>query len=200
MIIMKIVKNSQYDYEKNSINENTGYTKWYDSGSVAGLSIGAVVVYCIILLIVLHVFEDVIIQNFEVPQNGFSGILYFCGTLIMIFVIPVVWKWLQFLIASKGKLGQECILNLKNPAASVYEETINRKTAVVCLIVPGVLYILVFLLLTILTHGVPKTFFLLMLFRVFMCTVDDIGNLWCLMRNVGKNDVVFGEYKKHMDM
>ncbi len=197
---MKIVKSSDYDYEKNNINEESGYTKWYDSGNVVWVRIGAVVLYYVILLIVLHIRKDTVIQNFEVPQNIFSVVLYFCGTLIMAFVIPLAWKWVQFVIVSRGSTGQECILNLKNPAASVYNEKTNRKTAVICLIVPGVLFVLVFLLLTILTHGVQRTFFLLMLFRVFICTTDDISNLWCLMRNVGKDDIVFGEYKKHMDM
>ena len=31
---MKIVKSAVYEYEKNNINEEWGYTKWYDSKSV----------------------------------------------------------------------------------------------------------------------------------------------------------------------
>ena len=192
---MKIVKRAVYEYEKNNINEEWGYTKWYDSKSVVWVRIGAVILYYVGLLIVLHMYKDTVIQKFKAPQTGFSLVLFFTGTLIMAVMLPFLRKCIQLLIVSKGTLGGECILNLKNPEASVYNDKTNRKTAVACLIVPGVLFVLVFLLLTMLTHGVQKTVFFLLLFRVFICSADDISNLWCLMRNVGKDDIVFGEYK-----
>lgn len=30
VIVVKIIKNATYEYEKNIINENNDYTKWYD--------------------------------------------------------------------------------------------------------------------------------------------------------------------------
>lgn len=193
---MKITKNAKYDYKKHNISEEAGYTKWYDRTDVTIIRIIAIIISSIVFFVFLHIFRDKIKQDFEVPRGVHGHILFFCAALIMVFIVPLLWKTIQFVIASKGRPGQKCIINLKNPSASVYDEKTTRRNACFCLIAPGILFILLFLILTILTDGVQKTYFLLVLFRMILCTTDDIGTLWCLLKNVGKNDTVFGEYKR----
>ncbi len=193
---MKIIKNAKYEYAKNNINEESGYVKWYDTTETGIVRIIAIVLSYVGLLVFLSICSDTIKQNFKVPKEALEVAVYFCGVMIMIFIVPLLWKTIQLAIASKGQLDKKCILNLKNPSISVYNGKITRKRAVVCLIVPGVLFVLLFSILTVLTNGVQKTFFLLMLFRIILCATDDIGTLWCLLRNVGKNDIIFGEYKR----
>ena len=194
--LMKIVKNAIYEYEKNNINEESGYTKWYNKAEILINRIIGVILSYGILLIFLHICSDAIKQNFKVPKEAFEVVSFFCGVLIIIFAVPILWKVIQFVITSKGRLDEKCIFSIKNPSASVYNKKTTRKCAVICLIVPGILFILLFSILTILSDGVQKLFFILMVFRTMLCATDDIGTLWCLLRYVGKNDVIFGEYKK----
>lgn len=194
--LMKIVKNAIYEYEKNNITEEFGYTKWYNKAEILINRIIGVILSYGFLLVFLHIFSDTIKQNFKVPKETFEVISFFCGILIIIFTIPILWKVIQFAIISKGQLDKKCIFNIKNPSASIYNEKTTRKNAVISLIVPGILFILLFSILTILSDGVQKLFFILMVFRTMLCATDDIGTLWCLLRYVGKNDVIFGEYKK----
>ncbi len=196
---MKIIKNAKYEYEKNNVSEDSGYTKWYDTTETGIIRIIAIVLSYVGLLFFLHtpVF-DAMKNSFKVPKGNMESILFFLGSVvIIIFLIPFLWKTFQLAIASRGKLDQKCILRRKGSLTCIYNETLTRGRALVCLIVPGVLFVLIFFVLTILADGVQKTFFLLMLFRIILCATDDIGTLWCLVRKVGKNDIIFGEYKKN---
>ena len=193
---MRIVKNSKYEYEKNNINEEFGYKKWYKKTEVQINRIIGVVLSYGILLVFLHICSETIKQNFKVPKDSFVFFYFFCGVFIMVFVVPILWKIIQFAIASKGRLDEKCLFNIKKPSASVYNENITRKNAIFCLIVPGVLFVLLFSILTILTDGAHKTFCILLVFRTMLCVTDDIGTLCCLRRYVSKNDIIFGEYKK----
>lgn len=195
---MKIVKDAKHEYEKNNVNEVNGYTKWYDCGKITIIRIVAVIFVLSGLLCFLYTpaFEK-FSHEFKAPQGAPEELLFIAaGALIMIVMVPLLWRVIQLALVSDGKLNKDCSLKLGFSLTCIYNKNLSRKKAVWSLIIPLILFVILFSLLTVLTDGVYKTFFLLILYRTGLFAVDDIGALLCLFKNVGKNDVVFGEYKK----
>lgn len=196
---MKIGKNVQYEYEKNNINEGSGYTKWYNKSETMIIRIIAVVLFYVGLMVFLYIPAfDTIIDSFKIPMGNKEMFLFFLGWFVpFFFILPFLRRIMQLAIISGGKFNGKCMLKLY-PLTCIYNENTTRQKALLSLIVPCVLFSLLFLVLTFLSNGIQKTLFFLMVYRVFIFSVDDIGNIYCLLRNVGKNDTIFGEYKKEL--
>ena len=195
---MKITKNAQHEYEINDINENSGYIKWYDRAETAINRIICVVLsYGGLLAFLYSPAFDAMKNSLKVPKENMQYIFFFlCLLAIFIFLMPLLWRIIQLAIVSNGKLNESCVLKLRGSVTCIYNEKLTRERAFISLIVPCVMFVLLFVLLTILTDGVLKTFFVLMVYRTIIYATDDFGALWCLLKKVGKNDIIFGEYKK----
>lgn len=195
---MKITKNANCDYEKNNISEYSGYIKWYNRAETTINRIVFIVLsYAGLLLFLYSPLFQTIKSSFKAPKGNMETFLFFVVEfVIIILIIPLFWRIMQLAIVSKGKLNENCVLKIKGSFTCIYNEKLTRRTALISLIVPGVLFVLLFSILTVLSDGVQKTFFLLMLYRTLLCATEDIGIIWCITRHVGKEDIIFGEYKK----
>ncbi len=192
---MKYSKNATYDYETNDISVENGYIQWYDKGTtgkklrLAGTYSQAFMVA--VLVGVSRAFTEEI-RAFGILQTILLLIL--TGIIIMFAVAPLR-EILHLIPVSKGRLDRNCIMSFRNHF-SVYNGSVNRSQILVSLALPLIVFIPVFGLLSFLTSGVVRLCALFLLIdSCFMCYSDIYMFFFCI-KNIGKNDNVFGEYKK----
>ena len=192
---MKYSKNAKYDYEINGINEENGYTKWYNKEitgkkfRLAGTYSQAFMVA--VLIGVSRVFaED--IKAFGIPK---IILLLALNAIILLLIVAPMREILHLLPVSKGRLDEKCIMSFKNHF-SVYNGCVNRIQILISLALPLLVFISGFGLSAVFTSGIVRFFALFILVEsCFMCH-SDIYMLFFCIKNIGKNDTVFGEYKK----
>ena len=192
---MKYSKNAKYDYEINGINEENGYTKWYNK-EITGKKLRLAGTYSqafmvAVLIGVSRVFaED--IKAFGIPK---IILLLALNAIILMLIIAPMREFLHLIPVSKGRLDRKCIMSFRNHF-SVYNVSVNRSQILISLALPLIIFVFAFGLSAVLTSGIAKFCALLMLVvSCFMCH-SDIYMLFFCIKNIGKNDTVFGEYKK----
>ncbi|MBQ2847848.1 MAG: hypothetical protein IJE74_06285 [Clostridia bacterium] len=112
----------------------------------------------------------------------------------MLIVAPIR-EILHLLSVSKGRLDEKCIISFKNHF-SVYNGCVNRIQILISLALPLLVFISGFGLSAVFTSGIARFCALLMLVvSCFMCYADIYMFFFCV-KHIGKNDTVFGEYKK----
>ncbi|MBR3817667.1 MAG: hypothetical protein IKJ41_00800 [Clostridia bacterium] len=192
---MKYSKNATYDYETNGISVENGYTKWYDKEIIgkklrlAGTYSQAFMVA--VLIGVSRVFaED--IKAFGIPK---IILLLALNAIILMLIIAPMREFLHLIPVSKGRLDRKCIISFRNHF-SVYNGSVNRSQILISLALPLIVFIPVFGLFSFLTSGIVRLCAVFLLIdSCFMCH-SDIYMLFFCIKNIGKNDTVFGEYKK----
>lgn len=132
------------------------------------------------------------IKAFGILQTILPLIL--TGIIIMFAVAPLR-EILHLIPVSKGRLDRKCIMSFRNHF-SVYNGSVNRSQILISLALPLIIFVFAFGLSAVLTSGIARFCALLMLVvSCFMCH-SDIYMLFFCIKNIGKNDTVFGEYKK----
>ncbi len=192
---MKYSKNAKYDYEINGINEENGYTKWYNK-EITGKKLRLAGTYSQAFMIAAMIaaarlFKDDI-KAFGILQTILPLIL--TGIIIMFAVAPLR-EILHLIPVSKGRLDRNCIMSFRNHF-SVYNGSVNRSQILISLALPLIVFIPVFGLFSFFTSGIVRLCAVFLLIdSCFMCH-SDIYMLFFCIKNIGKNDTVFGEYKK----
>lgn len=192
---MKYSKNAAYDYETNGISKENGYTKWYDKEIIgkklrlAGTYSQAFMVA--VLIGVSRAFNEDI-KAFGIPKIILPILI---NAIILLSIIAPMREILHLLPVSKGRLDGNCIMSFRNHF-SVYNGNINRNQILISLVLPLIIFIIAFGLSAVFTSGIARFCALFMLVSsCFMCYADIYMFFFCV-KNIGKNDTVFGEYKK----
>ena len=140
---MKYSKNAKYDYEINGINEENGYTKWYNKEitgkkfRLAGTYSQAFMVA--VLIGVSRVFaED--IKAFGIPK---IILLLALNAIILMLIIAPMREFIHLIPVSKGRLDRKCIMSFRNHF-SVYNGSVNRSQILISLALPLIVFIPVF--------------------------------------------------------
>lgn len=192
---MKYSKNAKYDYEINGINEENSYTKWYNK-EITGKNLRLAGTYSqafmvAVLIGVSRVFaED--IKAFGIPK---IILLLALNAIILMLIIAPMREILHLLPVSKGRLDEKCIMSFKNHF-SVYNGSVNRSQILISLALPLIVFISGFGLSAVFTSGIVRFFALFILVESCFICYPDVYMFFFCMKNIGKNDTVFGEYKK----
>lgn len=144
-----------------------------------------------VLIGVSRVFaED--IKAFDIPK---IILLLALNAIILMLIIAPMREFLHLIPVSKGRLDRNCIMSFRNHF-SVYNGSVNRSQILISLALPLIVFIPVFGLFSFFTSGVVRLCAVFLLIdSCFMCH-SDIYMLFFCIKNIGKNDTVFGEYKK----
>lgn len=192
---MKYSKNAKYEYEINGINEENGYTKWYNK-EIIGKKLRLTGTYSQAFLVVLMITVSRFFAD-DIKTFGISKIIGFLiiNVIILLLAVAPMREILHFLPVSKGRLDEKCIMSFKNHL-SVYNGNVNRAQILISLALPLVVFVAVFVTAAVLTSGIMRYLAIFLLVEsVYMCYADIFMFFFC-MKNIGKNDTVFGEYKK----
>lgn len=192
---MKYSKNAKYDYGINDINEENGYTKWYNKETngkklrLAGTYSQAFMIA--VLVGVSRLFtED--IKAFGILQIILILVL---NAIILMLIIAPMREILHLLPLSKGRFDCKCIMSFRNHF-SVYNGCVNRIQILISLALPLLVFISGFGLSAVFTSGIVRFFALFILVESCFICYSDVYMFFFCMKNIGKNDTVFGEYKK----
>lgn len=192
---MKYSKNAKYDYEINGINEENRYTKWYNK-EITGKKLRLTSTYSqafmwAVLFAASRFFADDI-KAFGILET--IGLLII-NVIILLLVVAPMREILHLLPPSKGRLNKNCIISFKNHF-SVYNDNVNRTQILISLALPLIVFVAAFGLSAVLTSGIVRYLAIFLLIEsVYMCYADVYMFFFCV-KNIGKNDTVFGEYKK----
>lgn len=192
---MKFDKKAKYEYEINGIKDENGYTRWYNKETtgkklrLAGTYSQAFMIAAMIAA--ARLFKDDI-KAFGILQTILPLIL--TGIIIMFAVAPLR-EILHLIPVSEGRLDRNCIMSFRNHF-SVYIGSVNRSQILISLALPLIVFIPVFGFFSFFTSGIVRLCAVFLLIdSCFMCH-SDIYMLFFCIKNIGKNDTVFGEYKK----
>ena len=192
---MKYSKNAKYDYEINGINEENGYAKWYNK-EITGKKFRLAGTYSQAFMIAAMIAAARLFKD-DIKAFGISETigLLIINVIILLLIVAPMREILHLLPVSKGRLDEKCIMSFKNHF-SVYNGSVNRSQIFISLALPLIIFVFAFGLSAVLTSGIARFCALLMLVvSCFMCH-SDIYMLFFCIKNIGKNDTVFGEYKK----
>ena len=192
---MKYSKNAKYDYEINGINEENGYTKWYNK-EITGKKFRLAGTYSQAFMIAAMIAAARLFKD-DIKAFGISETigLLIINVIILLLIVAPMREILHLLPVSKGRLDEKCIMSFKNHF-SVYNGCVNRIQILISLALPLLVFISGFGLSAVFTSGIVRFFALFILVEsCFMCH-SDIYMLFFCVKNIGKNDTVFGEYKK----
>ena len=111
------------------------------------------------------------------------------------FAVAPLREILHLIPVSKGRLDGNCIMSFRNHF-SVYNGSVNRSQILISLALPLIVFISVFGLFSFFASGIVRLCAMFLLIdSCFMC-YSDIFMFFFSIRNIGKTDTVFGEYKK----
>ncbi len=192
---VKFQKKAEYDYESNGITEENGYEKWYEWEKLK-----KPVRYLGIFLVALMFALGRVFKN-ELAAFGKINVIIaaFAALATLIVIVVPVHELLHLLVMSKGKLDDKCIITAGGGAVSaLYNGHISRNRYLVCLVTPCVVLAAVFALAVILSHGVFRLYFIYLLIMSCVSSYTDIYMFFYLLRHIGKDEIIFGIYKKKM--
>lgn len=190
---MKIQKSAKYDYS--GINENKSYTKWYDKDKMkkkirtAGIYIRCGMIAAIIIVTRTH--------SEQLAASGLN--LLWIMPLIAaaaLFTMVYLRGIIRLIPLSKGKLDGKCIMPLKETDWAVYNGEITRTQALASLILPLIVFVAAFSAAAVLTEGLVRYSFLCLLITSCTSCAMDVAMSIYVIRNIEKNAVIYGEYKK----
>lgn len=192
---MKYSKNAEYAYKSNLISAENGWIKWYDKEKIRKkIRLAGTYSQFVILAAVLGV------SRLFAEEIKAFGILRIIGLLvlnaiILLAAVAPMREILHLIPVSKGRLDGKCIMSFRNHF-SVYNGSVNRGQILISLALPLIVFSSVFGISAVATSGVLRFFALFMLAEsVYMCYADVYMFFFCI-KNIGKTETVFGEYKK----
>lgn len=194
VVVMKVMKNAAYDYAKNNIDENNGYTKWYDREKIKRKRNAFMIWMRAGMFLAVSLCAKLKGDVFKVVDWRVG--VFIIGVFIISLLIMPLHDLIKLAVVSGGKLNENCILSCYKDPGSVYNGFINKKKIIISLIMPLVIISAIFLLAAVFTQGVLHFFTLIMLILSLTMITDDLYMLVYCIKHIGKNDIVFGEYKK----
>lgn len=195
VIVVKIIKNATYEYEKNIINENNGYTKWYDREKMRRKRTVFMIWMRLGLYLSLFLCAKFKGEVLKVADWRF-GVFLIAVFFTSIFIIVPLRDLVKLTVVSSGKLNGDCLMSCYKDPGSVYNGFVNKKEIMASLLMSFVLFSTVFITMAIFTQGFLQMFALFMLAISIHITTEDLYMLAYCIKYIDKNDVVFGEYKR----
>ncbi len=191
---MRILRNADYDYASNDVSETNGYTKWYDWNIVRKHTRLINIIITIILVIVAFSYRQLLRDMVDLPALIF---IIIGGIIFWLIVITPIHEILHLIPLSKGVLDNRCIITVGHGTASaIYNGYTNLSQQLISLILPFAVFLVLLGLGAICTSGVIKIVFLYLLILSSFGSYTDIYMFFYSMKHIGKNDIIFGLYKK----
>ncbi len=202
---MKFTQKGTYEYNENKISEENGYIKWCNTKEIYR-KINAYRVYPYAFMFVLlnllsgSSYSEPLKKSVDgdlihkILCTVFYALIIAVSSMILLFIVRAI---IRFIPLSKGRLDSKCVFSLKSNDWAIYNGEISRTQALLSLVLPLIVFTIVFSFAAIFTSGILKYFFLLMLpISVCICGTDIIMFMICL-KKLRKDDIIFGEYVKH---
>ena len=191
---MRVLKNANYNYDVNNVSEINGYTKWYDWNVVKKHTRVINIIITTILIILAFSFR----QSLRNTLDMTSFILVLIGGILFcLVIITPIHEILHLIPLSKGILDNKCIITVgQGVVSAIYNGYINLYQQLISLVLPFTVFLVFFGFGAIFTTGVIKIIFLYLLILSSFGSYTDIYMFFYSMKHIGKNDIVFGLYKK----
>ena len=191
---MRVLKNANYNYDANNVSEINGYTKWYDWNVVKKHTRVINIIITTILIILAFSFR----QSLRNTLDMTSFILVLIGGILFwLVIITPIHEILHLIPLSKGILDNKCIITVgQGVVSAIYNGYINLYQQLISLVLPFTVFLVFFGFGAIFTTGVIKIIFLYLLILSSFGSYTDIYMFFYSMKHIGKNDIVFGLYKK----
>ncbi|MBE5949385.1 MAG: DUF3267 domain-containing protein [Lachnospiraceae bacterium] len=194
---MRILKNANYDYASYDVSETNGYTKWYDWNIVKKHIRIIYIIITIVLVIVAFSYRQLLRDMADIPTLIF---IILGGIVFWLLIITPIHEILHLIPLSKGMLDNKCVITVGHGTVSaIYNGYINLPQHLISLILPFAVFLVLLGLGAIFTTGVIKIVFLYLLILSFFGSYTDIYMFFYSMKHIGKNDIIFGLYKKKFD-
>ena len=191
---MRVLKNAKYNYDTNNVSEINGYTKWYDWNVVKKHTRVINIIITTILIILAFSFR----QSLRNTLDMTSFILVLIGGILFWpVIITPIHEILHLIPLSKGILDDKCIITVgQGVVSAIYNGYISLYQQLISLVLPFTVFLVFFGFGAIFTTGVIKIIFLYLLILSSFGSYTDIYMFFYSMKHIGKNDIVFGLYKK----
>ena len=191
---MRISRNADYDYAFYDVSETNGYTKWYDWNIVKKHTRIINIIITTVLVIVAFSCRQLLRNMIDLPTVIF---IILGGIIFFLVVITPIHEILHLFPLSKGVLDDKCIITVGHGTVSaIYNGYTNLYQQLISLILPFTAFLILLGLGAIFTTGVIKIVFLYLLILSSFGSYTDIYMFFYSMKHIGKNDIVFGLYKK----
>ena len=191
---MRISRNADYDYVFYDVSETNGYTKWYDWNIVKKHTRIINIIITTVLVIVAFSCRQLLRNMIDLPTVIF---IILGGIIFFLVVITPIHEILHLIPLSKGVLDDKCIITVGHGTVSaIYNGYTNLYQQLISLILPFTVFLILLGLGAIFTTGVIKIVFLYLLILSSFGSYTDIYMFFYSMKHIGKNDIVFGLYKK----
>ena len=191
---MRISRNADYDYAFYDVSETNGYTKWYDWNIVKKHTRIINIIITTVLVIVAFSCRQLLRNMIDLPTVIF---IILGGIIFFLVVITPIHEILHLIPLSKGVLDDKCVITVGHGTVSaIYNGYINLYQQLISLILPFTAFLILLGLGAIFTTGVIKIVFLYLLILSSFGSYTDIYMFFYSMKHIGKNDIVFGLYKK----
>ncbi len=191
---MKILRNADFDYFSNDISEINGYTRWYHWNIVKKHTCIINRIIATILVISSFLFRQALRDMIDITSLIF---IVLGGTAFWLLVITPIHEILHLIPLSKGVLDNKCIITVGHGTVSaLYNGYTNLYQQLISSILPFVVFFVLFGLGVIFTTDVIRIIFLYLLILSSYGSYTDIYMFFYCMKHIGKNDIIFGLYKK----
>ncbi len=190
---MKIVKKAQYDYEGNGISEENGYTKWYEWSVVKKHVTAIGIALSVLVAIAGMVFKPVL------QEYGKKNVVIAALGALAVFLVAVVplHEMLHLVLPSKGRLDERCLITFgKFTASALFNGFQTRRMHILGLLFPVITLGTVFAAAAIFSEGILRLFFVYLSVMSVYSGYTDIYMAFYSLKHIGRDDVVFGVYKK----
>ena len=191
---MRILRNADYDYASNGVSEANGYTKWYDWNIVKKHIRIINIVITTLLVVFAFSCRQSLREMVDIPALIF---IILGGMVFWLTIITPIHEILHLIPLSKGVLNDKCIITVGHGTVSaIYNGYSNLPQQLISFILPFTVFLVLLGLGAIFTSGVIKIVFLYLLILSSFGSYTDIYMFFYSMKHIGKNDIVFGLYKK----
>ncbi len=191
---MRISKNADYDYASNDVSEINGYSKWYNWNIIKKHTRIINIIITTILAISVFLFRKSLRDQLDITSLIF---IIFGGITFWLVVITPIHEILHLIPLSKGSLDNKCIITVGHGTVSaLYNGYTNLYQELISLILPFAVFLVLLGLGAIFTTGVIRIIFLYLLILSSWGSYTDIYMFFYCMKHLGKNDIIFGLYKK----
>lgn len=191
---MKIIKNADYDYASNGISETNGYIKWYDWNIVRKHIRIIYIILTTVLLITVFCYRKLLRGMVDIPT---LILIIFGGIIFWLLIITPIHEVLHLIPLSKGKLDNKCVISIGHGTVSaIYNGYTGLCQHLTGLILPFAVFLVLLGIGTAFTTGVIRIVFLYLLVLSSFGSYTDIYVFFYSIKHIGKNDIIFGLYKK----
>lgn len=194
---MRVLRNAEYEYASNDVSETNGYTKWYDWNIVKKHTRIINIIITTIFVIFAFSYRQLLRDMVDIPTLIF---IILCGIIFWLVVITPIHEILHLIPLSKGVFDNKCVITVgRGTVSAIYNGYTNLYQHLIGLILPFAVFLVLLGLGAILTTGVKKIVFLYLLILSSFGSYTDIYMFFYSLKHIGKNDIIFGLYKKEID-